>query len=246
MTSESNPELEKIAVQAVEKAVESAIKTIENRANNQPYVAVAESVVQLSTVGKLGEATKKHTKDQTKLLWSNLKAIGVGAISLIPLIGGAAEASAAAELVDAAVMEGATIAEAEALAKGAIIKDSGKIITPLVKVLGQAGAEKAVKVLKAIDPFPDVPTEFVVAAGVTEAAGVKGAGLAPVAWQLAVNKVAETQNQINYIQQVGEILTTSPEAQRIRDNVTQVKNYIKDRINNAKAPKMSFAAAAFA
>lgn len=238
------PEAAKPLVEASEKIVEETLNKVETRVND-PASEAAEAVVQLSTGAQLKDAVKRHFIESGKIAWSSAKAVGVGTLSLIPVLGGAGEA-ATAELVDAAVLEGGvTKAEAQALAKGAVVTESGKVVPPLTKAFGKKGAERIVKVLNTLEPFEDVPAAVVVVSGAAEALGLEGAGVIPAGIQLVVNKAKTVKQQFRFGKEIGGILTKSPEAQKIKDFASLAVRNIKGRLEQAATPKMALAAQAF-
>lgn len=236
-------ETSKPVVEILENQIESVVNTVEARVNN-PEDQTAEATVQLSTGAQIKEAISHHFKENGKITWSTVKAVGVGALSLIPILGGAGEV-ASAELIDAAVLEGASVAEAGALSKGAVVAESGKVVTPLIKILGEKGAEKVIDVVKKLDPFEDVPKEIVMASGAAEALGLEGAGVIPAAIQIVINQGKSIKEGISMGVDVGKIILNSPEAQKAKDYVTTAKNKIRSRLDKANTSNMAMAAQVF-
>jgi hypothetical protein len=233
---EQVPEAIKPILEATGEKVENLLREIDSRIN-KPTEQVAEAAVQLTTGKQLTEVIKHHFNEESKILWGDVKAAGIGALSLIPYLGGAGEA-ATVELTEAAILEGASKTQARALARGAVVSESGTVIMPLAKVLGEQGAEKMGKFLKELDPFPDVPAKLTAASGIAEASGVEGAGLVPSGIQLLVNKYKEIKLNVYTLKNIVSILVNSPETNAVIGS-------IKERINKASSPQMEEAAKAF-
>jgi hypothetical protein len=237
------PEAMRPLVEAAGDQVEAVLKTVETRVNS-PGERTAEAAVQLSTGTQLKEALGKYFSESGKIAWGNVKALGVGALSLIPVLGGAGEVGVA--MTESATLEGATQAEASALAKGAVVSEAGKVVNPLTKVLGEKGAKRVGKVLKALDPFPDVPTGLVVASGGAEALGLEGAGAIPAGIQLMINEFKKRKLQFGTAKEIGTILIHSLEAGKVKEFAASTVDIIRERLANASAPRMAAAAQAFA
>jgi hypothetical protein len=214
---------EKIAGVAGDKA-EEILEKIEEKMN-QPAEEIAEATVELTTKEKLLKVMKNHSKKSGEIAWNATKAVVAGGITLIPILGGAGEA-ATAELVDAAILEGATEAEAVALAHGAVVNEAGQVVTPLIKLLGEKGAEKVVKFMKKVDPYPDVPTKLVLVAGIAAAAGIEGAGTIPAVVEMLILQYKRAKLDLKTAMEIGKI--------------------VKGRLEAMSTPKAAEAAAAFA
>jgi len=247
-------------VGAVETKVQEALKSIDIRINN-PTDQVAENLTQLSTNEQLISTIKNYYKESGKILWTDTKANIAGILSLIPFLGPSMRV-ADVTLVEAAILEGATKAQAEALAKGAVVTASGEVAYPLIKILGKEGAERFRKIMEKIDPYPDVPISIVAASGVASiglagggaAAGASGIGgpiaagmevaapivaAIPAAGQILIDKYKFLKLSGSTGKKVFNIIYNSPKVQEIKERIT-------DRLKAASSPKMAAAAQAFA
>lgn len=208
--------------EAIDLEVQTALEKVEKRLND-PVDQVAEAVGQLSTKGQLKNIIKEHYQEQAKILWSDVKTIVIGAVTLIPIFG------PSGELVDAAILEGATLTQAKVLAMGGKVTESGKIVYPLIKLLGKEGSEKLFNILKTLDPFEDVPGLIVAGSGI---AGffVEGAGTIPSILQFLINRYKSLKLVSTTGSKIGEL----------------VKDKINERLVKADSSEMQTAAQAFA
>ncbi len=209
-----------------------AIKNVDDRLKN-PVKKVAGKAGELTAFSRFCEDAnlKEHALKYTKNQWKTLKALAAGTVSLIPLInqveGGKV---ASAELIDAAILEGATRAEAAALAKGFVVAGSGAVVEPIGRVVGRGVTDGVKKGLKAIDPFEDVPAVITATAGAAQIAGVPGALAVPALIQLAKNS----------FEMWSEIYKTG------KDIKKAILAEVNNRVARAKSPEMVASVAAFA
>ena len=155
-------------------------------------------------------------------------------------------AVAIAELADAAKLEGATLAQANALAKGAEVNVRGGVCYPLIKVLGIEGAKRLNKVLKAIDPYPNIPAVVTLASGGAELMGIHGATAIPSAAQLLVNEFKTIALGAKTALKAGQIIVKSPQVRRMHEFGSSVLSTLDARIQAVTSPRVSQAAHAFA
>ena len=141
-------------------------------------------------------------------------------------------------------MEGATVSQAKALATGAQVAGGGEVAYPLAHVIGEKGAAKLAKVLKAIDPFPDVDSRLVGAFGL---AGVfiPGLGAVPSGLEIAALTMKDIKSSISAVGEVGSIISKSPELKSVKDFTRSVVDSVTNRIQQAASPQMTQARAAF-
>lgn len=217
------------------------LQTVQARIHN-PIDQSAESAVKLTTKKQLKQVLDTNVKESLKRGWSSAKAMTAGVLSLIPILGGAGEAS----LADAAVLEGATKTEAQALAKGAVVTASGEVTYPLTKLLGETAAKRVVGIVKTIDPFENVHPAIVAASGVAEMMGVEGAGLIPPAIQIITNEVGSIKQGFRAAKEVTDILRQSTEAEKAKNFARSTLEHIRGRLDKATQPNMVAAARAFA
>ncbi len=234
------------AVAQAEKDVKSLLEQLHQRLESPTEQAV-DATAKLTTAQELKELLKNTSKEQAKIALNGIENLVLGGIALVPLLGELEGGTvAAAELVDAAVLEGATAAQAAALAKGATVTAAGEVAYPLTKILGMEGAKRLTKVLKAIDPFPDVPVVVTLASGGAELMGVHGAAAIPSAVQLLIDQYKSVRLSAHAAKEAGRIILTSPEMQRAKDFGNSVYGAIKERLQIAHNPRMAQAAAVFA
>ena len=197
--------------------------------NNRMMVSeleAADNGARLSFWSKIKEATDPFYKKNINLAWRDTKLALTAFFSVLPLLGEAEGAM----LIDAALLEGATRAEAEALARGAVVGANGVVSETLTMILGEKTLDGVRKGLKLIDPFEGVPTEIVLAAAGAEIAGVPGALAILACAKLSLNMVERMVESGKMTADVGKV----------------VIDEIKDRIKKAKSPEMVASAAAFA
>ncbi len=234
------------AVNEAERIVKDTLRQIEKRLDS-PVGEATDATAKLTTASELKTLLKNASREQAKIALNGIENIVLGGIALVPLLGEAeGGAIAAAELTDAAILEGATKAQAAALARGATVTAGGEVAYPLAKIIGQEGAKRLTKVLKAIDPFPDVPTVVTLASGGAELMGAHGAAAIPSAVQILVDQYKSMRLGAQTALEAGRIILRSPEAQRARDFGQSVLSSVQTRLNAAQSPRMSQAAAAFA
>ncbi len=220
------------------KPVKEVIKNIEVRLNTPADEAV-DAVGQLTTKQQLIEVVKKYGKEAAFNALKKVENIGIGALQLIPVLG-----SASTELVDAAILEGATASQAKALATGANVVGKGEIVYPLTHLIGETGAKKLDKVLKALDPHPDVDPRIVMAFGVAGTV-VPGVGAVPAALELTMLNFKDIKNAASATKEVGSIITKSPELASAKLFAENVIKDVGNRIQSFGKPQMVSARAAF-
>lgn len=92
-------------------AMKTAIAEIQAEAHN-PVQQVAKSTAELGFFEELGQVGKSYGKRELGIMWKNIKALGLGGLSLFPLIGTVGN-------VGKAVEAGGKFAQARKLATGA-------------------------------------------------------------------------------------------------------------------------------
>lgn len=228
-----------------EKIVKETIRAIENRLNS-PIGEATDATAKLTTAGELKQLLKNTSREQAKIALNGIENIVLGGIALVPVLGEAqGGAIAAAELTDAAILEGATAAQAKALSQGAKVAASGEVAYPLAKILGEEGAKRLTKTLKAIDPYPDLPAIVPMAAGGAELVGVHGAAAIPSAIQLLVDQYKSMRLGAETVLEAGRIVLKSPELKKVQDFGRSVISSVEARLQKAASPRMAQAAAAF-
>lgn len=234
------------AMNEAEKIVKETLRTIETRLQS-PVEQSADATAKLTTVGELKQLLKNTSREQAKIALNGIENLVLGGIALVPVLGEAAGGTiAAGELADAAILEGATAAQAQALAKGATVTASGEVAYPLAKLIGADAAKRLTKTLKAIDPYPDLPLIVPLAAGGAELVGVHGAAAVPSAVQLLIDQYKSMRLGAETAVEAGRIVLRSPEVQRMKDFGHSVMSSVTARLNTAASPRMAQAAAAFA
>lgn len=220
------------------KPMVEVIKDVEKKLNDPTNEAV-NAIGELTTKQQLIEVAKKYGKTAAFNALKKLENIGIGAAQLLPVIGPVSQ-----ELVDAALLEGATASEAKALATGAKVLDGGKVVYPLSHLIGETGAKKLDKVLKALDPYPDLHPGVVAAFG---AAGivVPGVGAIPNGIEVAILNIKDIKNAAWAVKETTSILSRSPEMQQVKDFTAGIIQGVTGRINRAAGPQMGQARAAF-
>lgn len=234
------------AMNEAERIFKNSLETVNKRLNT-PLDEATDATAKLTTAGELKQLLKKSSREQAKIALNAAENLVLGGIALVPVLGEAeGGAVAAAELADAAVLEGATAREAAALAKGATVAGSGEVAYPLARILGEEGAKRLNKTLKAIDPYPDIPAIIPLAAGGAELMGVHGAAAVPSAVQLLIDQYKSMRLGAQTAVEAGRIILKSPEMHRIKDFSSGIMSSIGARLNAAASPRMAQAAAAFA
>ncbi|MFZ2206927.1 MAG: hypothetical protein WA061_06325 [Microgenomates group bacterium] len=220
------------------KPVTEVIKDVEKKLND-PISEAINAVGELTTKQQLVEVAKKYGKTAAFNALKKLENIGIGVAQLLPILGPVSQ-----ELVDAAVLEGATASEAKALATGAKVLDGGKVAYPLSHLIGETGAKKLDKALKALDPYPDLHPGVVAAFG---AAGIviPGVGAIPNGIEIAILNVKDMKNAAGAVKESVSIISKSPEVQQVKDFTSGIIQGITNRINRAAGPQMGQARAAF-
>ncbi len=229
-----------------EHIIKNSIESIHKRLNN-PVEKAVDAAGNLTTGAQLKQLLKEAGKEQAKIALNSIENLVLGGIALVPVLGqveGGAVASA--ELTEAAILEGATLAQAQALAKGAVVTGAGEVVYPLTRIIGAEGAKRVTKVLKTLDPFPDVPTIAVLGAGAAELMGVHGAAAIPSAVQILINEYKSMRNLVGTGRKAGDIVLKSPEMERVKDFGSNVVTSITNRLKVASSPQMAQAAARFA
>lgn len=219
-----------VGFSAIGKKAAEAVKKVDIKMTS-PAKEVADEAGRIGYLAKLKGVIEPHSKELQKIAWKDLKAVTVAVISAAPVIGQAEGGALATKtLTEAAILEGATKIEAAALAKGSVVMGGGVVGETLTKIVGKKTLEGVNKIVKAVDPFEDVPTVIVVAAGGAEMLGVVGALAVPAVIQLGKNAVDRAVEGVKMGIDVYKV--TSDE--------------VKDRINKFKSPEMVASAAAFA
>lgn len=222
----------------VAKPVKEAIQNIEERLNS-PTDETVNAVGELTTAQQLLAVAKKYGKEAGYNALKKGENLGIAALNLIPVLGTASQ-----DLVDAAVLEGATVSQAKALATGAEVIGGGEVAYPLTHVIGEKAAAKLGTVLKALDPFEDIDPRIVAACG---AVGlfVPGVGAVPSGIEVAILTIKDAKNAAWAVKEAGSIITKSPELQKVKDFTSSVVQGITNKINSAGGPRMGQARAAF-
>ena len=234
------------AMNEAERNIAEIIRGIKRRLNSQVDKA-ADKTAQLTTAGELKLLFKNAAKEQTKIAFNNVENLVLAGLSLIPVFGEIeGGAVAIAELADAAKLEGATLEQANALAKGAEVNVRGGVCYPLIKVLGIEGAKRLNKVLKAIDPYPNIPAVVTLASGGAELMGIHGATAIPSAAQLLVNEFKTIALGAKTALKAGQIILKSPQVRRMHEFGSSVLSTLDARIQAVTSPRVSQAAHAFA
>ncbi len=218
--------------------VQEVIKNIETRLNS-PVDEAVDAVGQLTTKQQLMEVIKKYGKEAAFNALKKGENIAIGALQLIPVLG-----AASADLVNAAVLEGATATQAKALAMGANVVGKGEVVYPLTHLIGETGAKKLDKVLKALDPHPDVDPRIVMAFGIAGIA-VPGVGAVPAAVELTMLNIKDMKNAAWAAKEASSIITKSPELAQVKLFAENVVKNVGDRIHAMGKPQMIQARAAF-
>lgn len=220
------------------KPMVEVIKDVEKKLND-PISEAVNAVGELTTKQQLVEIAKKYGKTAAFNTLKKLENIGIGVVQLLPFIGPISQ-----DLVDAAILEGATATEAKALATGAKVLDGGKVAYPLSHLIGETGAKKLDKTLKALDPYPDLHPGVVAAFG---AAGivVPGVGAIPNGIEVAILNIKDMKNAAWAVKETTSILSKSPEMQQVKDFTAGIIQGVTNRINRAAGPQMGQARAAF-
>lgn len=222
----------------VAKPVKEVIQNIEKRLNN-PTDGVVDTIGRLTTLEQLFAIQKKYAKKTGYNLLKKGENIGIAALSLLPVLG-----TASTDLVDAATLEGATVAQAEALAKGAQVVGAGEVVYPLSHLIGEKAAGKVEKTLKALNPYEDVPPEIVAVCG-TVGLAVPGVGAIPSGIEMAILTMKDIRNSALQAADMGAIIAKSPELQTVKNYTRSVVDSITNRIQRVTSPQMSEARAAF-
>jgi len=228
MGVEISQEIKEKGATLVGEAVKRAIAEIDKRMSKP---SGADEVARIGFLSKLYGAADPHIKEIGKERWKNAKAVGAGVLSILPIIGQVEGGGVAvAELTDAAILEGATLAEAGALAGGKVVGAGGTVVETLGKMMGNKSLEGVKKAMKAIDPFEDVPIGITSAAAAVELLGVEGAMVIPAVARLGIGAVKICKEGIA----MG------------KDMYGVIKDEINNRTKKAGSPGMGAAAAVFA
>lgn len=237
--------LEPTLKKAEQMAVE-LIKKIQLRLNS-PVEKAADKAGQLTTMGELKLLFKNAAKGEAKIALNNIENVVLAGLALVPVLGEAeGGAIAATELAEAAVLEGATVTQAKALAKGAQVTAGAEVAYPLSKIIGVEGAKRLNKVLKAIDPYPDLHPIIPLVSGGAELVGVHGAAAIPSAAQILVNQFRSVKLGVETAFQAGNIILKSPEVRRMKEFGSSILTSLEARLNRAASPRAAQAAQAFA
>lgn len=237
--------LEPTLKKAEQMAVE-LIKKIQLRLNS-PVEKAADKAGQLTTMGELKLLFKNAAKGEAKIALNNIENVVLAGLALVPVLGEAeGGAIAATELAEAAVLEGVSLEQAEAMAKGAQVTAGAEVAYPISKIIGVEGAKRLNKVLKAVDPYPELHPIIPLLAGGAELVGVHGAAAIPSALQLLVNQYKSVKLGAETAFQAGKIILKSPEVRRMKEFGSSVLTSLGDRLNGAASPRAAQAAQAFA
>lgn len=229
--------VDKVLELAVKPATE-VIKDVEKRLN-EPTAEAVDAVGQLTTKQQLFEVAKKYGKQAAFNGLKKLENMGIAALQLLPVIG-----TASTDLVEAAILEGATTSQAKALATGASVTEKGAVVFPLTHLIGEAGAKKLDKVLHALDPHPDVDPRIVAAFGIA-GVPVPGLGAVPAALEITMLNIKDMKNAGWAMKETASIISKSPEVQSIKDFTHSVFESVNNRIQRAGGPQMRQARGAF-
>lgn len=234
------------AMNEAEKIVKETIRKIETRLNS-PVEEASDATAKLTTAGELKQLLKNSTREQAKIALNGIENLVLGGIALVPVLGEAeGGAVAAAELTDAAILEGATAAQAQALSKGATVAASGEVAYPLSRILGAEAAKRLTKTLKAIDPYPDLPAIIPMAAGGAELIGIHGAAAIPSGLELLIDQYKSMRLGARTALEAGRIVLKSPELRQAKEFGQSVISSLGARLSAASSPAMAQAAASFA
>lgn len=220
------------------KSVKEVIRNVEKRLNN-PTDGVVDTIGKLTTLEQLFAIQKKYAKETGYNLLKKAENMGIAALSLLPVLG-----TASTDLADAALLEGATVAQAEALAKGAQVVGVGEVAYPLSHLIGEKAAGKVEKTLKALNPFEDVPPEIVAVCG-TVGLAVPGVGAIPSGIEMAILTMKDIRNSALQGQEMLSVITKIPELQTVKNYTRSVVDSITNHIQRATSPQMREARAAF-
>ena len=220
------------------KPVKEVIRSIEKRLNN-PVDGVVDTIGKLTTLEQLFAIQKKYAKKSAYNLFKDGENLVIAGLSLLPVLG-----TASTDLVDAAILEGATLEQAGALAKGAQVVDVGEVAYPLSHLIGEKAAGKVEKTLKALNPFEDVPPELVVACG-TVGLAVPGVGAVPAGVEMAILTMKNIRNSALMAKEMGSIIAKSPELQSVKNYTRSIIDSVTNRIDRVGTPQMNQARAAF-
>jgi len=237
---------EKAIEKGVDAALEHAVKPvtevivhIENRLNT-PVNQATDAVGELTTLQQLWAIQKKYAKEMTPRKVKELVNMGITVLSLLPVLG-----TLSTDLVDAAILEGATPQVAQALATGATVTAGGEVAYPLAHIVGKKGAEKLGKVLHALNPFEDIPPELVAICG-TVGLAVPGFGAVPAGVEIAILNMKDIKSSVLHAKEMGGVLLQSPEFQSVKSFGRAVVDSVSARIHRAATPQMQEARAVFA
>ena len=226
-------------LEVVIKPIKEAIQDVEKRLNN-PVDEMVNAVGELTTAQQLLSVIKKYNKDTGLNAIKKAENMGIAALSLLPVLG-----TVSTDLVDAAIVEGATAAQAQTLAKGAqVVGGAGEVAYPLSHLVGEKAASKVASTLKALDPFPDIDPKIVLACG---AAGIviPGVGAIPSGIEIAILTIKDIKNTVSTVGEMGSIISKSPELRSVKDFSQSVVQSVTKRIQRAGSPQMTQARAAF-
>lgn len=228
-----------------EKMAVELIKKIQARLDS-PVEKAADKAGQLTTFGELKFLLQNAAKGEAKIALNNIENVVLAGLALVPVLGQAeGGAIAAKELADAAILEGATAKQASALTKGAQVTAGTEVVYPLSKVIGVEGAKRLNKVLKAVDPYPELHPIIPLVAGGAELVGVHGAAAIPSAAQILVNEFKSVKLAAETAFQAGKIILKSPEVRRMKEFGASVLTSLGARLNGATSPRAALAAQAF-
>lgn len=241
----SAPKILEPTLKRAEKMAIELIKKIQLRLNS-PIEKAADKAGQLTTMGELKLLFKNAAKGEAKIALNNIENVVLAGLALVPVLGQAeGGAIAAKELAEAAILEGAKPAQVEALAKGAQVTAGAEVAYPLSKVIGVEGAKRLNKVLKAVDPYPDLHPIIPLVSGGAELVGVHGAAAVPSAAQILVNEYKSVKLAAETVFNAGKIILKSPEVRRMKEFGASVLTSLGARLNGAASPRAAQAAQAF-
>lgn len=222
----------------VEKPAKEVIRDIEARLNS-PVDEMVNAIGELTTGQQLLNVAKKYGKEAGYNMLKKAENMGIAALTLIPALGTVSQ-----DLVDAALLEGASPIQAKALATGAQVTSKGEVVYPLTHLIGEKAAAKVATVLKAIDPFTDIDPRIVAACGVA-GVFVPGVGAVPAGMEIAILNMKDMKNAAWAAKEVGSIISKSPELQSIQNFSKSVMASVTNHIQRAAMPQMVQARAAF-
>ena len=235
----------KAAEMIIDKGLELVIKPAKEMIQdieeclNSPVDETVNAFGELTTGQQLLNVARKYGKEAGYNMLKKAENMGIAALTLIPALGTVSQ-----DLVEAAILEGASPIQAKALAMGAQVTSKGEVAYPLTHLIGEKAAVKVATVLKAIDPFTDIDPRIVTACGV---AGVfiPGVGAIPAGIEIAILNMKDIKNEVRAAGEFGSILSKSPELQSIRNFSKSVIESVTNHVQRAVSPQMVQARAAF-